>query len=77
MGSHRKSRVDFSCTLLSSWTAPSFLSSCCNTATCWPEDDNHEQSADVRAQLKLFEQLDQMENQQKEEQEWEILLKAG
>uniref|UniRef100_A0A3Q3XDB7 TAFH domain-containing protein n=1 Tax=Mola mola TaxID=94237 RepID=A0A3Q3XDB7_MOLML len=38
---------------------------------------NYEQSSDVRAQLKFFEQLDQLEKQQKEEQEREILLKAA
>ncbi|XP_042358968.1 transcription initiation factor TFIID subunit 4-like [Plectropomus leopardus] len=41
------------------------------------EDDNYEQSSDVRAQLKFFEQLDQLEKQRKEEQEREILLKAA
>uniref|UniRef100_A0A3Q3NDK7 TAF4A RNA polymerase II, TATA box binding protein (TBP)-associated factor n=1 Tax=Mastacembelus armatus TaxID=205130 RepID=A0A3Q3NDK7_9TELE len=41
------------------------------------EDGNHEQSSDVRAQLKFFEQLDQLEKQRKEEQEREILLKAA
>ncbi|XP_029359008.1 transcription initiation factor TFIID subunit 4 [Echeneis naucrates] len=41
------------------------------------EDDNQEQSNDVRAQLKFFEQLDQLEKQRKEEQEREILLKAA
>ncbi|XP_039972257.1 transcription initiation factor TFIID subunit 4-like isoform X2 [Xiphias gladius] len=41
------------------------------------EDENHEQSSDVRAQLKFFEQLDQLEKQRKEEQEREILLKAA
>ncbi|KAG7229632.1 hypothetical protein INR49_012676 [Caranx melampygus] len=41
------------------------------------EDDNHEQNSDVRAQLKFFEQLDQLEKQRKEEQEREILLKAA
>ncbi|XP_069569477.1 transcription initiation factor TFIID subunit 4-like [Brachyistius frenatus] len=41
------------------------------------EDDNYEQSSDVRSQLKFFEQLDQLEKQQKEEQEREILLKAA
>ncbi|GAA6221820.1 transcription initiation factor TFIID subunit 4-like [Lates japonicus] len=41
------------------------------------EDDNYEQSSDVRAQLKYFEQLDQLEKQRKEEQEREILLKAA
>ncbi|KAM7405015.1 hypothetical protein PAMP_012306 [Pampus punctatissimus] len=41
------------------------------------EDEQHEQVSDVRAQLKFFEQLDQMEKQRKEEQEREILLKAA
>uniref|UniRef100_A0A8C4GSV3 TAF4A RNA polymerase II, TATA box binding protein (TBP)-associated factor n=1 Tax=Dicentrarchus labrax TaxID=13489 RepID=A0A8C4GSV3_DICLA len=41
------------------------------------EDGNFEQSSDVRAQLKFFEQLDQLEKQRKEELEREILLKAA
>ncbi|XP_028262058.1 transcription initiation factor TFIID subunit 4 isoform X2 [Parambassis ranga] len=41
------------------------------------EDDNYRHSSDVRAQLKFFEQLDQLEKQRKEEQEREILLKAA
>uniref|UniRef100_H2TWF0 TATA-box binding protein associated factor 4 n=1 Tax=Takifugu rubripes TaxID=31033 RepID=H2TWF0_TAKRU len=41
------------------------------------EDENYEQGSDVRAQLKFFEQLDQLEKQRKEEQEREILLKAA
>uniref|UniRef100_A0A1A7Y6Q1 TAF4 RNA polymerase II, TATA box binding protein (TBP)-associated factor, 135kDa n=1 Tax=Iconisemion striatum TaxID=60296 RepID=A0A1A7Y6Q1_9TELE len=41
------------------------------------EDDNSEQISDARAQLKFFEQLDQLEKQRKEEQEREILLKAA
>lgn len=41
------------------------------------EDDYHKQDSDVRAQLKFFEQLDQLEKQRKEEQEREILLKAA
>lgn len=41
------------------------------------EDNSYEQSSDVRAQLKFFEQLDQLEKQRKEEQEREILLKAA
>ncbi|XP_068450800.1 transcription initiation factor TFIID subunit 4 isoform X2 [Clinocottus analis] len=41
------------------------------------EDDNWEQSSEVRAQLKFFEQLDQLEKQRKEGQEREILLKAA
>lgn len=48
-----------------------------NTAVCQQEDDNYEQNSDVRAQLKFFEQLDQLEKQRKEEQEREILLKAA
>ncbi|KAM3877971.1 transcription initiation factor TFIID subunit 4 [Diretmus argenteus] len=41
------------------------------------EDGCYEQSSDIRAQLKFFEQLDQLEKQRKEEQEREILLKAA
>lgn len=41
------------------------------------DDGRCEQVSDVRAQLKFFEQLDQMEKQRKEEQEREILLKAA
>ncbi|XP_071402769.1 transcription initiation factor TFIID subunit 4 isoform X2 [Centroberyx affinis] len=41
------------------------------------EEGRHEQSSDVRTQLKFFEQLDQLEKQRKEEQEREILLKAA
>ncbi|KAM6982238.1 transcription initiation factor TFIID subunit 4-like [Tautogolabrus adspersus] len=41
------------------------------------EDERYKQVSDVRAQLKFFEQLDQMEKQRKEEQEREILLKAA
>ncbi|XP_061075660.1 transcription initiation factor TFIID subunit 4-like isoform X1 [Conger conger] len=41
------------------------------------EDSRYEQVSDVRAQLKFFEQLDQMEKQRKEEQEREILMKAA
>ncbi|XP_017290694.1 transcription initiation factor TFIID subunit 4 [Kryptolebias marmoratus] len=41
------------------------------------EDDSCKQISDVRAQLKFFEQLDQLEKQRKEEQEREILLKAA
>ncbi|CAL8262842.1 unnamed protein product [Merluccius merluccius] len=36
-----------------------------------------EQSSDVRAQLRFFEQLERMEKQRKDEQEREILLKAA
>uniref|UniRef100_A0A8C6U117 TAF4A RNA polymerase II, TATA box binding protein (TBP)-associated factor n=1 Tax=Neogobius melanostomus TaxID=47308 RepID=A0A8C6U117_9GOBI len=45
--------------------------------TSFKDDDNYEQCSDVRAQLKFFEQLDQLEKQRKEEQEREILLKAA
>ncbi|KAM9786022.1 transcription initiation factor TFIID subunit 4-like [Neosynchiropus ocellatus] len=41
------------------------------------EDGEHEQSSDVRGQLKFFEQLDQMEKQKKEDLEREILLKVA
>ncbi|XP_053299886.1 transcription initiation factor TFIID subunit 4 isoform X2 [Pleuronectes platessa] len=41
------------------------------------EDDKHEQNSDVRAQLRFFHQLDNLEKQRKEEQEREILLKAA
>ncbi|XP_034023121.1 transcription initiation factor TFIID subunit 4-like isoform X2 [Thalassophryne amazonica] len=41
------------------------------------DDESYEQSSDVRAQLKFFEHLDQLEKQRKEEQEREILLKAA
>nr|XP_040060523.1 transcription initiation factor TFIID subunit 4 [Gasterosteus aculeatus aculeatus] len=41
------------------------------------EDGKYEPSSNVRAQLKFFEQLDQLEKQRKEEQEREILLKAA
>uniref|UniRef100_A0AAR2JYK6 TAFH domain-containing protein n=1 Tax=Pygocentrus nattereri TaxID=42514 RepID=A0AAR2JYK6_PYGNA len=43
----------------------------------YKEDERHEQISDVRAQLKFFDQLDQMEKQKKEEQEREILMKAA
>ncbi|CAL8243300.1 unnamed protein product [Lota lota] len=41
------------------------------------DEEWYEQSADVRAQLKFFEQLERMEKQRKDEQEREILLKAA
>uniref|UniRef100_A0A6Q2XPK2 TAFH domain-containing protein n=1 Tax=Esox lucius TaxID=8010 RepID=A0A6Q2XPK2_ESOLU len=41
------------------------------------EDSRYEQTSDVRAQLKFFEQLDQMEKQRREEQQREILMKAA
>ncbi|XP_062842816.1 transcription initiation factor TFIID subunit 4 [Trichomycterus rosablanca] len=43
----------------------------------YKEDGRFEQMTDVRAQLKFFEQLDQLEKQKKEEQEREILMKAA
>ncbi|KAL7843585.1 hypothetical protein AOLI_G00250970 [Acnodon oligacanthus] len=43
----------------------------------YKEDGRFEQVTDVRAQLKFFEQLDQLEKQKKEEQEREILMKAA
>ncbi|TSY83938.1 Transcription initiation factor TFIID subunit 4 [Bagarius yarrelli] len=43
----------------------------------YKEDARFEQVSDVRAQLKFFEQLDQLEKQRKEEQEREILMKAA
>ncbi|KAI5093627.1 transcription initiation factor TFIID subunit 4 isoform X2, partial [Silurus meridionalis] len=43
----------------------------------YKEDARFEQVTDVRAQLKYFEQLDQLEKQRKEEQEREILMKAA
>uniref|UniRef100_A0A8C2WHG7 Transcription initiation factor TFIID component TAF4 C-terminal domain-containing protein n=1 Tax=Cyclopterus lumpus TaxID=8103 RepID=A0A8C2WHG7_CYCLU len=41
------------------------------------KDECYEQSADVRSQLRFFEQLERMEKQRKDEQEREILLKAA
>uniref|UniRef100_A0AAY4E525 Transcription initiation factor TFIID component TAF4 C-terminal domain-containing protein n=1 Tax=Denticeps clupeoides TaxID=299321 RepID=A0AAY4E525_9TELE len=41
------------------------------------KDGKHEQTDDVRLQLKFFEQLDHVEKQRKEEQEREILMKAA
>ncbi|KAF6731036.1 Transcription initiation factor TFIID subunit 4 [Oryzias melastigma] len=41
------------------------------------DDEYYEQSADVRSQLRFFEQLERMEKQRKDEQEREILLKAA
>lgn len=41
------------------------------------EGERYEHVSDIRAQLKFFEQLDQIEKQRKEEQEREILLKAA
>ncbi|XP_033491116.1 transcription initiation factor TFIID subunit 4-like isoform X1 [Epinephelus lanceolatus] len=41
------------------------------------DEENHEQTSDVRSQLRFFEQLERMEKQRKDEQEREILLKAA
>ncbi|CAL8339547.1 unnamed protein product [Lota lota] len=41
------------------------------------EESSYEVSSDVRAQLRFFEQLDQLEKQRKEGQERQILLKAA
>lgn len=41
------------------------------------DDEYYEQTADVRSQLRFFEQLERIEKQRKDEQEREILLKAA
>uniref|UniRef100_A0A3Q3JL76 Transcription initiation factor TFIID component TAF4 C-terminal domain-containing protein n=1 Tax=Monopterus albus TaxID=43700 RepID=A0A3Q3JL76_MONAL len=41
------------------------------------DDECYEQFADVRSQLRFFEQLERIEKQRKDEQEREILLKAA
>ncbi|XP_058501295.1 transcription initiation factor TFIID subunit 4-like isoform X1 [Solea solea] len=41
------------------------------------DEDQCEQTSDVRSQLRFFEQLERMEKQRKDEQEREILLKAA
>ncbi|XP_037307931.2 transcription initiation factor TFIID subunit 4-like isoform X2 [Pungitius pungitius] len=41
------------------------------------DEEQHEQTSDVRSQLRFFEQLERMEKQRKDEQEREILLKAA
>ncbi|XP_026166679.1 transcription initiation factor TFIID subunit 4-like isoform X2 [Mastacembelus armatus] len=41
------------------------------------DEELHEQTSDVRSQLRFFEQLERMEKQRKDEQEREILLKAA
>ncbi|XP_029468519.1 transcription initiation factor TFIID subunit 4 [Rhinatrema bivittatum] len=43
----------------------------------YKDDERYEQANDVRAQLKFFEQLDQIEKQRKDEQEREILMRAA
>ncbi|KAK7913508.1 hypothetical protein WMY93_013719 [Mugilogobius chulae] len=41
------------------------------------DDESYAQTADVRSQLRFFEQLERIEKQRKDEQEREILLKAA
>ncbi|KAG7483487.1 transcription initiation factor TFIID subunit 4-like [Solea senegalensis] len=41
------------------------------------DDECYEQAADVRSQLRFFEQLERIEKQRKDEEEREILLKAA
>ncbi|XP_037549919.1 transcription initiation factor TFIID subunit 4-like [Nematolebias whitei] len=41
------------------------------------DDEYYEQTADVRSQLRFFEQLERIEKQRKDEQEREILLRAA
>ncbi|TMS01085.1 Transcription initiation factor TFIID subunit 4 [Larimichthys crocea] len=41
------------------------------------DEEHHEQTTDVRSQLRFFEQLERLEKQRKDEQEREILLKAA
>lgn len=41
------------------------------------DEEYHEQTSDVRSQLRFFEQLERIEKQRKDEQEREILLKAA
>uniref|UniRef100_A0A8C7XRE3 Transcription initiation factor TFIID component TAF4 C-terminal domain-containing protein n=1 Tax=Oryzias sinensis TaxID=183150 RepID=A0A8C7XRE3_9TELE len=41
------------------------------------DEDLYEQTSDVRAQLRFFEQLERIEKQRKDEQEREMLLKAA
>uniref|UniRef100_A0A8D2ISW0 TATA-box binding protein associated factor 4 n=1 Tax=Varanus komodoensis TaxID=61221 RepID=A0A8D2ISW0_VARKO len=43
----------------------------------YKDDERYEPASDVRAQLKFFEQLDQIEKQRKDEQEREILMRAA
>lgn len=45
--------------------------------TFFQDDERYEHVSDVRAQLKFFEQLDQIEKQRKDEQEREILMRAA
>ncbi|XP_068452574.1 transcription initiation factor TFIID subunit 4-like isoform X1 [Clinocottus analis] len=41
------------------------------------DEEHHEQTSDVRSQLRFFEHLERMEKQRKDDQEREILLKAA
>ncbi|TSK28068.1 Transcription initiation factor TFIID subunit 4 [Bagarius yarrelli] len=41
------------------------------------DEEHHEQSSDVRTQLKFFEQLERLEKQRKDDEEREILLKVA
>ncbi|XP_060740814.1 transcription initiation factor TFIID subunit 4 [Tachysurus vachellii] len=41
------------------------------------DEEHHEQTSDVRAQLKFFEQLERLEKQRKDDEEREILLKVA
>lgn len=56
---------------------PVFLSQFILTVFCLQDEEWHEQSSDVRSQLKFFEHLERLEKQRKDEQEREILLKAA
>ncbi|XP_030645576.1 transcription initiation factor TFIID subunit 4 [Chanos chanos] len=46
-------------------------------ADSFKDEQHYEQSSDVRAQLKFFEQLERLEKQRKDDEEREILLKAA
>lgn len=41
------------------------------------DEEHHEQTSDVRTQLKFFEQLERLEKQRKDDEEREILLKVA
>lgn len=56
---------------------PVFLSRFILAVFCLQDEELHEQSSDVRSQLKFFEHLERLEKQRKDEQEREILLKAA
>ncbi|XP_074067600.1 transcription initiation factor TFIID subunit 4-like [Macrotis lagotis] len=43
----------------------------------YKDDERYEKASDVRAQLKIFEQLDRIKKQKKDEQEREILIQAA